>query len=171
MLSVYALYASDEKVIRYIGITSDPNVRYSQHIHYGDTEISKDSWISQALARGADIKMIIIDTAVTRLEALEKEKYYIRTCLDKNMELVNSVHNTNTVSKAGRKHTNEDILLALLMYARTGDFPPEYSYGTKQRLLKHPKLKAIRKLVKLERQGQKIDYSEYLKNAKERGGK
>ena len=66
----------DKDQIRYIGITSNPKTRMSQHI--GDKDKShKTTWIKSCISNGIEIKMIVFESYDNLEKALINEEHYI----------------------------------------------------------------------------------------------
>lgn len=91
MYYVYALAEPVSMDIRYIGITSNLNVRFSHHLCRKEGN-PKSNWILQLREKGLKPTLIVLDTAELKKEALKKESLKIIELKEKGYDLLNVVH-------------------------------------------------------------------------------
>jgi len=88
MYFIYALAEPTDSSIRYIGITTNLNVRYQNHL-YKDEGNNKSNWILELNDKGLNPKLIVLDTAENKQEALQKESDFIREYINKGCNILN----------------------------------------------------------------------------------
>lgn len=78
---IYKLHSTISDEVKYIGITSNPESRYINHVKpYNLREYSpKNSWVESLLFQKENVVMTIFDKALTLEDALSKEEHYINT--------------------------------------------------------------------------------------------
>lgn len=89
MFFVYELVDPRTNSIGYVGITDDPNERYSQHILVKGTNGRKDAWIDQLLQEGVRPQMKIVEIVEDEQEARKREGELIRRYLEQNIPITN----------------------------------------------------------------------------------
>jgi predicted GIY-YIG superfamily endonuclease len=91
---VYALVDEDaDDEVGYVGITDDPNARLRQHLDMTDTNVYKNAWIGERLARGARLGMKLLQVCNSRQEAEESEYTWIQYFAEHGSSLKN-IHKT-----------------------------------------------------------------------------
>jgi predicted GIY-YIG superfamily endonuclease len=75
--SVYTLTDPRDNQVRYVGITTNPDQRYRDHIALVDYAPVKEAWIRDALANDAVPTLSIIDHADNESDARALEAYWI----------------------------------------------------------------------------------------------
>lgn len=76
--------------VTYIGITSDPNQRYNEHLEGREGKGKKYEWISRLLEEGIQPKMQILEIVDDLKQARRQERYWIQNYLDQGIALVNT---------------------------------------------------------------------------------
>lgn len=101
---IYELYDPRTDVVGYVGITTDPNGRYKQHLSMVDGNLAKNTWINDMLAEGVQPGMRIREIIENDDErAYQQERYWIQFYLDqgtnlKNIQFVNRTDDQSTES-------------------------------------------------------------------------
>jgi predicted GIY-YIG superfamily endonuclease len=94
---VYILIDSKRKLIGYVGITNNPEMRYLQHLRdtrYGNAftypvTTSKQNWISYLASIKEIPQMIIIERCEDRYDASLREKQWIAKLIKKGHPITN----------------------------------------------------------------------------------
>jgi len=87
---IYELYDPRTDIVGYVGITTDPNDRYKQHLGMIDGNRYKNSWISSILADSIKPGMRIREVIENDDErAFLAEKYWINFYLEQGIKLTN----------------------------------------------------------------------------------
>jgi len=111
---VYELIDPRTNEIRYVGITTRLEVRFTQHLNgINDINEHKTAWIQELKEQGLQPQMRIIETVDSREKARERERYWVRHYLDQNIQLTNSVlvplikRSIPRLSRRGREFFNQ----------------------------------------------------------------
>lgn len=94
-INMYYVYALAEPVsmdIRYIGITTNLNIRFTNHLSRINEGNPKSNWISELRKQGLKPTLIVLDSAELKKEALKKESLKIIELKEKGYDLLNVVH-------------------------------------------------------------------------------
>ncbi len=89
---IYGLYSTEDRIIKYIGYTSDLEKRLIEHkkdVNRSKIKTYKKNWINKCIKKGFDIDLLIIDISDNKLQVCEMERYYINNYLLNNKVLVN----------------------------------------------------------------------------------
>jgi len=91
MVHIYALVETGKDIgeVRYIGITSNPIIRLTQHRQSTENN-DKGKWVSALRDEGKTVDMILLDTATSRDEAHIKENAWILFARTRGWSLTNS---------------------------------------------------------------------------------
>ena len=92
MYYVYALAEPVSMDIRYIGITTNLNIRFTNHLSRINEGNPKSNWISELRKQGLKPTLIVLDSAELKKEALKKESLKIIELKEKGYDLLNVVH-------------------------------------------------------------------------------
>ena len=91
----YAIYVLEDPryiLVRYVGITNDPFVRFSQHINCtDDCNPKKDAWVQELKAQMLLPLMRIVALAEGKSQALRQEATIIQKYLEDGVPLFNIV--------------------------------------------------------------------------------
>ena len=77
MYSVYLLIDPTNDEVRYVGISDNPYRRYGNHLSLGRNS-AKSDWILSLMNKELLPKLQIVERDLTRLEAVEREDYWIK---------------------------------------------------------------------------------------------
>lgn len=103
--SIYSLNEPNSEIVRYIGLSYNPNKRYSQHLNERDLCYRKN-WII-SLKNNNELPLLnIIEINLTKEEAIEKEIHYIKFFKSVGARLTNSTIG-GEAPMANKKHTEE----------------------------------------------------------------
>ena len=89
MFSVYALIDPRYETVRYVGMTEDVYVRFSQHIHCNENNIEKNRWIQELKDLQQMVIMRTLETAETLEEIRQLEEKWIKHYLSQGALLLN----------------------------------------------------------------------------------
>lgn len=102
---IYALIDPITDDIKYIGKTSNPKRRYTQHIStVGEKNQNKTNWINSLISNGLLPKMIILETC-NHHEWKNKERYWIKKFRDSGCDLLNITDGGDDTSELWRYET------------------------------------------------------------------
>ena len=103
--SVYALVDPRDDIIRYVGVSKTPEVRYKQHMsNSGEGDNSdKAAWIKELKTNGAKPRLSILEKGIPLEEKVEREEDWIRDLVESGVRLLNKRGNPE------EKHYREDI--------------------------------------------------------------
>lgn len=90
--TVYGLASSENgELIRYVGITTKKlNVRLNEHRNYCKKNFNKrGNWIGKVIRGGNKLVLVILESELTREEAIVKERHYIKLFKSFGADLVN----------------------------------------------------------------------------------
>ncbi len=94
-MTVYIYTLSDPRdgSIRYVGKTTNPKVRLNSHINKIETkDRRKSQWVESLTKDGMRPIMNIVDEAISKGEAAQKEQFWVNKCLSEGCTLFN-LHN------------------------------------------------------------------------------
>lgn len=107
MYYIYVLLDPRSHAIRFVGISSDPERRYIEHVNNRDgTNIQKAQWIDVLHSLGLEPHIRLIDECKTRREALDVEYFWIAYFTRRGASLLNlsSVSITKEIHERGLRH-------------------------------------------------------------------
>lgn len=115
---IYGMFAPDDKQIRYIGRSVNPQKRVPQHSSSG-TNHRKLEWIRSVKSRGLEIDYIILQTCENLQEAKDAENNWIALFLENRCELLNWIYpgyNNREMIQAATHQRNKNIQTARQYY-------------------------------------------------------
>jgi predicted GIY-YIG superfamily endonuclease len=89
MFTVYRLIDQRYSTTRYVGITDDVYVRFSQHLRCDGSNPGKDEWIQELKECQIMLIMETLQVVETLEEAKEREAYWIQHFLSEGAKLLN----------------------------------------------------------------------------------
>jgi len=105
--NLYMLESSIDTKI-YVGITSNIESRYKQHIKYGRKhKYYKQNWINSVLNKGGDITMTILFSKLNKEQAVLLEIYTIDLCRKMNFHITNTAKGGLGFDHTGVPHSEE----------------------------------------------------------------
>ena len=103
---IYTLNEPNSDIVRYVGLTRNPEKRHKEHIKEKRHNSYKSHWVSKLTQRGLEPKMDIIETDLSLQEAFEKEMHYIKLFKSFGARLVNLTIG-GEAPMANKKHSAE----------------------------------------------------------------
>ncbi len=91
MYFVYELVDPRTDIAGYVGITSNPNRRYYEHLEEIEGEGKKHDWIQSLQKQQAQPKMKILEIVDNLKQAQKQERYWIQHYISKGIELKNTI--------------------------------------------------------------------------------
>lgn len=88
--SVYTLSDPRNGEVRYVGCSMHPYVRYGQHLSLTGANFKKSNWIKELAALQIMPTLTIVETLLSREEAMKRETHWIRCYSESGAELTNA---------------------------------------------------------------------------------
>jgi hypothetical protein len=140
---IYELSDPRTAIPSYIGITSNPNIRYIQHLERKTGSKKKCDWIRDLLAEGIQPKMKILETVDSKQEAQDRERHWIQQYLKQGRELTNAL----LVNSSERKIKSKTEIAFTIVREKEDDELTEQEMGILQRILFPYKYHLTRKKI------------------------
>lgn len=142
---IYTLSCPETGLVRYIGKSNNPNVRFSQHLRRSKKEKNyKKCWISSLLEKGSKPIMQVIDS-VPFCDWQFWEKYYIKLFKSMGAKLTNQ-----TDGGDGRKTEMTEVEKQLIRKRLSGTKRPKHNLIGKKVFQLDEKLSVINTFISIQ---------------------
>lgn len=102
---IYGLADPRDKGTRYIGVSINVLARFARHLSCNDENEEKNDWIRELAVEQFVPHLFTIEQVETRREALDREQYWIRYCMERGIELYNLAI---TMTSAEKENTQQE---------------------------------------------------------------
>lgn len=135
MYTIYALADPRDCVVRYVGMSAHVRQRLAHHLACTGVNKRKDEWICELLADNKSPVLYEIEQVEGTLQARAREQYWIRYCLERNVDLVNVAIIMTAEEKAGVHREREALYARISQTLASGIYVKRYGIWYPPRLL------------------------------------